>query len=45
MIPAFRLNLSDTESQELEELLTEYGDTFGMKGDNYKATSRVYHGI
>jgi hypothetical protein len=45
VIPAARLNLSDAESQELEELLTVYGGIFGMKNDNYGPTNRVYHSI
>jgi hypothetical protein len=38
-------NLSDAESQELEELLTKYGDIFGMKSDDYGWTNKVYHCI
>lgn len=33
MIPPARQNLSDAESQELDELLTEYGVSFAMKSD------------
>jgi hypothetical protein len=36
-------NMSDGESQELEELLTEYGDIFAMDSDDYEQTDRVYH--
>jgi hypothetical protein len=35
VITAARPNLNDTEPQELEELLTEYGDIFAMKSDDY----------
>jgi hypothetical protein len=35
-------NLSDTESQELEEL-TEYGDFFAMNSNDYERTDLVYH--
>jgi hypothetical protein len=45
MITAARPNLGNAESQELEELLTEYGDIFAMKGDDYRWTNRVYHHI
>jgi hypothetical protein len=43
MIAAARLNLSDTESRELQELLTEYGDIFAVKSNNYRHTDRMYH--
>jgi hypothetical protein len=29
----------------LEELLTEYGDIFAMKSDDYRWTDKVYHRI
>jgi hypothetical protein len=45
VIAAARLNLSDAESRELEELLTEYRHIFAMKSDNYGQTIRVYHRI
>jgi hypothetical protein len=45
VIAAARPTLSDAESQELEELLTEYGDIFAMKSDDYERTKRVYHHI
>jgi hypothetical protein len=32
---AARPNLSDAESRELEEILTEHGDIFDIKSDNY----------
>lgn len=41
VITAARPNLSDAESQELEELFTEYGDIFVMKSDNYERTDQV----
>jgi hypothetical protein len=45
VIVAARPNLSDDESQELEELLTEYGDIRAMKGDDYGRADRMYHRI
>jgi hypothetical protein len=44
VIAAAKPNLSDAESQELEEL-TEYRDIFAMKRDDYGWTDRGYHGI
>jgi hypothetical protein len=44
MITAAKRNQSDAESRELEEL-TEYGDIFAMKRDDYRRTDRVYHSI
>jgi hypothetical protein len=43
VIAAARSNLSDTESQELEELLTKYRDISAMKSDDYRYTNIVYH--
>jgi hypothetical protein len=40
VIAAARPNLSDAQSQELEEL-TEYGDILAMKSDDYIRTDRV----
>jgi hypothetical protein len=40
---AARPNLSDAESREMEELLTEYGDSFALKSFDYGRTDRVYH--
>jgi hypothetical protein len=45
MIAAAKHNLSDSESRELEELLTEYGDVFAMDRDDYGRTDRVHHSI
>jgi hypothetical protein len=45
MIVAARPNLSDAEVRELEELLTEYGDIFAMKSDDYGWIDRVYRRI
>jgi hypothetical protein len=39
---AARPNLSDTESWELEKL-TEYGDIFATKSDDYRWTDKLYH--
>jgi hypothetical protein len=38
---AVRPNLSDGESRELEEPLTEYGDIFAMNSKNYRWTDRA----
>jgi hypothetical protein len=40
-----RPNLSDAESRESEELLTEYTDIFAMKSDDCGRTDRIYHRI
>jgi hypothetical protein len=45
VITAAKQNLCDTESRELGELLTEYGDVFTMDSDDYGRTDRVYHSI
>jgi hypothetical protein len=45
VIATAKHNLSDAESWELEELLTEYGDIFDMDSDDYGRTERVYHSI
>jgi hypothetical protein len=45
VIVAARTNLSDAESQELEEHLNEYRDIFAMKSDGCGWTDRVYHCI
>jgi hypothetical protein len=42
---AAKPNMSDAESQELEELLTEYEDTFARDNNDYGWTDRVYHRI
>jgi hypothetical protein len=39
------LPLHDADSRELKELLTEYGEIFAMKTDDYGRTDRVYHRI
>lgn len=44
-IAAARPDLSDAESKNLEEHLTEYADIFAMKSDNYGRTDRMYHSI
>jgi hypothetical protein len=43
VIAAARPHLSDAESLELAELLTDYGDIFTMQSDDYGRTDRVYH--
>jgi hypothetical protein len=45
VIAAAGPNLSDAESRELEELLTEYGDISAMKTDDYGQTNGVYCSI
>jgi hypothetical protein len=45
VIAGIKPNLSDAESRELEELLTEYGVIFVMKSADYDRTKRVYHCI
>jgi hypothetical protein len=40
-IAAARPNLSDAESRDLEELLTEYGDIFAIDSDDYGWTDKV----
>jgi hypothetical protein len=45
VIAAARPNLSDAESRELEEHLTEYGDIFAMKSDDYGQKDRVNHRV
>jgi hypothetical protein len=45
VIAAARQNLCDAESQELEELLTEYRDTLAIKSDDYQEADRVYRRI
>jgi hypothetical protein len=40
-----RLNLSNREIQELEELITELKDIFVSKSSAYGQTNRVYHHI
>jgi hypothetical protein len=45
VIAVVKPNLSDTESRELEEPLTEYGDIFAIGSDAYRRTDRVYHRI
>jgi hypothetical protein len=42
---AAKPNLSDGKSRELKELLTEYGDIFAIKSDDYGWTDKVYHHI
>jgi hypothetical protein len=45
VITPARPNLSDTESRELKELLTENGVIFDMKSDDLGRTDRLYHCI
>jgi hypothetical protein len=45
VIAAARPNLSDAESREFEEFLTEYGDIFTMKYDDNGRTDRVHQCI
>jgi hypothetical protein len=45
VIAAARLDLSEAESQELEELLTEYWDIFEMKSGDCGRNNSVYHQI
>jgi hypothetical protein len=45
VIVATRPNLSDVESRELEELLTECGDICAMDSNDCGQTDRVYHPI
>jgi hypothetical protein len=45
MTAAARLNLTDAESREMEELLHEYRDILAKKSDDYGRTDRVYHRI
>jgi hypothetical protein len=45
VIETARLNLSDGEFQELENLTTEYEDIFAMGSEDYGRTDSVYHGI
>jgi hypothetical protein len=42
MIVAARRNLSDVESRELQELLSEYGDMFVMMNGDYGRINRVF---
>jgi hypothetical protein len=41
VIAVAKLNLSDAESREWEEL-TEYGDIFAMNSDGYGRSARLY---
>jgi hypothetical protein len=41
VIAAAKPNLSDTESQELEEFLTKYGDIFAIGSDDYGQADNV----
>jgi hypothetical protein len=45
VVAAARENLSDKETRQLEELITEYEDAFATKGSDYGRTHRVYHCI
>jgi hypothetical protein len=45
VITAAGPNLSDAESRELEDFVTEYGVIFAMKSDDYRWADRVYHHI
>jgi hypothetical protein len=45
VIAAARTNLSNKEIQELEELITQYGDAFVMKGSDYGQSNKVYYCI
>jgi hypothetical protein len=43
VIAEARSNLCDTESQEMEELITEYDASFARKSNDYRQTDRVYN--
>jgi hypothetical protein len=43
VIAAVKPNLSDAESWDLEEFLTEYEDIFVMDSVDYGRTDRMYH--
>jgi hypothetical protein len=45
VITDIKPNLSDAESQELDEHLTEYGDIFALDSNDYRQTDKVYHHI
>jgi hypothetical protein len=45
MIAAAKPDVSDAESRELEELLTEYRYIFAVKSNDYGRTNRVYYHI
>jgi hypothetical protein len=45
VIAAAKKYLIDAESRKMEELLTEYGDTFAMESDDYGRTDTVDHSI
>jgi hypothetical protein len=45
VIAGARSNLSDTECQEMEELLTEFDAIFATNSKDYRQTDRVYHRI
>jgi hypothetical protein len=45
VIAVAKPNLSNAESQELEELRTKYGDIFAMESDDYRRPDEVYHCI
>jgi hypothetical protein len=43
MIAAATPNLRNAESRQLKKLLTEYGDIFAMKSNNYRWTNTMNH--
>jgi cytochrome c peroxidase len=45
VIAVTKPNLSDAESWDLEDILTEYGDIFAVDSDDYRRTNRVYHHV
>jgi hypothetical protein len=45
VMAAARPNLSNAESREMEELLTECKDIFSTKSDDCRWTDRLYHHI
>jgi hypothetical protein len=43
VIAGARSNLSDIESKEMKELLTEFDAIFTTNSNDYMQTNRVYH--
>jgi hypothetical protein len=43
VIAAAKPNLSNTEFQELEDIVTKYRDIFAMDSNDYRLTDKVYH--
>jgi hypothetical protein len=44
-IATARSDTCDTETEELEKLITEYKDVFVTKSSDYRQTDRMYHCI